>query len=293
MERWPNLFIVGAPKAGTTSLHAYLKESPDIFMSSIKEPNFFSAKTIPDNTTKKMIRDKKKYLELFKNVINKKYLGESSPSYLSDPEAPKLIHEVSPNAKIIISLRDPVERIFSNYLMNYNLGKLKLSFHETIQKSLKEKNSTTLLFRISRAGLYFDDVNRYLEKFGSDNVEIIIFEELVLDLDKTVEKILNFLGVRYSIDFEKKTHNPYSTPRLPIASKLMTSKTMHKIIDTNLFPTSTRKFVREKILFKHPQKPTINDEDRKILVDYYKNDVKKLEKILGKKLPWKNFQTIK
>jgi len=293
MERWPNLYIVGAPKAGTTSLHAYLKESPDIFMSPIKEPNYFSAKTIPDNTTKKMIRDKNKYLELFKNGTNKKYLGESSPSYLSDSEAPKLIHEVSPNAKIIICLRDPVERIFSNYLMNYNLGKLKFSFHEAIQISLKEENPTTLSFRRLRGGLYFDDVKRYLEKFGSDNVVIIIFEELVLDLNKNVEKILNFLGVRYSIDFEKKTHNPYSIPRLPFASKLMTSKTMHKIIDTNLFPPLTRKFVREKILFKYPQKPKINEKDRKILVDYYNNDVNKLEKILGKKLPWKNFLTLK
>ena len=70
MEKWPNLFIVGAPKAGTSSLYVYLANIPGIFMSKAKEPNYFSKKTIPENkrTLKPLIRDKTKYLALFKKV---------------------------------------------------------------------------------------------------------------------------------------------------------------------------------------------------------------------------------
>src|SRR3989304_10189805 len=117
MERWPNLFIVGAPKSGTTSLHAYLDKIDDIFMSPIKEPNYFSAQTVSIKHPVNPIRDKKKYLKLFQKGIHNKYIGEASPSYLADSEASKLIHQVSPNAKIIISLRDPIDRVFSHYLM--------------------------------------------------------------------------------------------------------------------------------------------------------------------------------
>ena len=125
MDRWPNFFIVGADKAGSSSLYSYLKEIPEIFMSPIKEPNYFSVKTISQNGLLNTIRDKKKYLALFKNVKDEKIFGEASSSYLADPEAPNLIHQVSPRAKILISLRDPAERIFSHYLMSRRLGKKK------------------------------------------------------------------------------------------------------------------------------------------------------------------------
>ena len=109
---WPNFFIVGAAKAGTTSLYQYLKQIPGIYMSPVKEPHYFSRRVIPDDHHYRPIRDKEKYLSLFKKVNNEKVVGEASPTYLRDPEAPRLIHQVSPNARILISLRDPIERPF-------------------------------------------------------------------------------------------------------------------------------------------------------------------------------------
>ena len=132
-EKWPNLFIVGAPKAGTSSLYEYLKKIPGIYMSPIKEPHYFDIQTIPTNHKLNPIRDKKKYLSLFKKVKDEKIVGEASPGYLSDPQAPKLIHQVSPNARIIISLRNPVQRAFSEYLMYVNYGKLTTTFHDQLQ----------------------------------------------------------------------------------------------------------------------------------------------------------------
>ena len=117
MKNWPNFYIVGAPKAGTTSMYEYLKNVPGIYMSAIKEPNYFSINTVPDNhPVLKPIRDKMKYLSLFDDVTNEKIIGEASPDYLPDPDAPHLIHQVAPHAHIVIILRDPVERAFSDYL---------------------------------------------------------------------------------------------------------------------------------------------------------------------------------
>ena len=130
MEKWPNFFVVGTPRAGTTSLYSYLNATPGIYMSSIKEPRFFHK--IRPETNLPIMHDKKKYLGLFRNVKDEKSIGEASPTYLQDPESPLLIHKVIPNAKIIIILRDPIERAFSYYLPYKMQGIEKKSFHDEV-----------------------------------------------------------------------------------------------------------------------------------------------------------------
>jgi len=132
--RYPNFYIVGAAKAGTSSLYSYLKDIPGIFMSPIKEPNYFSRQILPDNHRLKPIRDENKYLNLFKGAKNETILGEASPSYLVDPGAAELIHYYSPHAFILISLRDPVERLFSHYLMMRRNRILKASFYVVLDE---------------------------------------------------------------------------------------------------------------------------------------------------------------
>jgi len=118
VSEWSNFFIVGAPKAGTTSLYQHLKNIPQIFMSPVKEPNFFSITNIPEDHYLKPIMNSEKYLSRFNGVLNEKIFGEATTLYLSDPKTPNLILKKSPNAKILISLRDPVERLFSNHLIS-------------------------------------------------------------------------------------------------------------------------------------------------------------------------------
>lgn len=125
MEKWPNFFLVGVSKAGTTSLYNHLKDVPEIFMSPRKESHYFSRKILPINHSERPIRNKKKYLKLFKNVSQEPIIGDASATHLSDPDAPKLIHEISPHAKILISLRDPVDRAYSAYLMHWTSGSIK------------------------------------------------------------------------------------------------------------------------------------------------------------------------
>ena len=289
MEKWPNLFIVGAPKAGTSSLYAYLSNIPGIFMSPLKEPNYFSLKNIPKNSRIKPIRDKMNYLSLFKKVKDEKVIGEASPEYLSDPKASKLIHEIIPDAKIIISLRDPVERTFSHYLMYFRNGIMKDSFYNELQKSLKlvsVYNTTSLHLR---AGLYADDIQRYIDTFGSKQVKILIFEEFIKDPNKTIKEILSFLDINYELNnFKTKVFNKFGVARGPISKFILRNTTLKRSAE-KIIPPSGRRIFREKFLLKNEQKPEINQLDRDILIKFYSENVIKLEKILGRSLPWKNF----
>jgi hypothetical protein len=287
-EIWPNLFIVGASKSGTSSLYAYLNQIPEIFMSKIKEPNYFSIKVIPNNHPLKPIRDKKKYLNLFNKVTNEKIIGESSPTYLIDSEAPKLIHEVSPHAKIIIIIRDPVERTFSQYLMGIRLGKIKLPFHELINKELKEKQNNNSQLRLE-TGLYSKYIKLYKNIFGENQVKIIIFEEFIKDVEGTVQKVLDFLGIQVKFEnMNPQVYNAFGVVRGPLSQHILTNRKLRKLAELTI-PLSARRVLRENIILKKQTKPKMKDKERGLLIDYYREDVKEVQSILKRPIPWPNF----
>jgi len=230
MKNWPNFFIVGAAKAGTTSLYYYLKEIPGIYMSPVKEPYYFSQGIIPMNSHLRPIRDKEVYLNLFEKAKDEKIVGEASAVNLADSQAPKLIHQVSPQARILISLRDPVERIFSHYLMHAQQGNFKQSFHERLQMELEHpvnKNKSNLRFEF---GMYSESVKRYLDVFGSQHVKIIIFEEWINNTKDTVEEILRFLGLNNSVtNFKNTSQNQYIGLPGPVARRIISSSLIANI----------------------------------------------------------------
>ena len=130
MKIWPNFFIGGAGKSGTTTLYEYLSRMPDIYMSG-KEPDFFS-RNFEKLSSERYDQVEKDYLKNFEIVKNEKIIGEAS-GYIQSHVAAKNIREKSPNAKILFTLRDPVERAFSHYA-NHISNKTHASFYDEIQK---------------------------------------------------------------------------------------------------------------------------------------------------------------
>ncbi len=295
VENWPNFFIVGTPKAGTSSLYAYLNDIPEIYMSPIKEPNYFSRGTSFEKYRKKrIIRDENEYLHLFSKVKDEKIVGEASPNYLADPEAPHLIHKVVPHARILISLRDPVERLISAYFMFQRLGVVKTSFHELlVKKSGSDEEIAMMNRRLLQIGLYSENVKKYFDIFGREQVKVIIFEEFIKDAKGTIEEILRFLGISQKLDnFKDEVHNPFGVARGSIAQFIFRDYRIRTIAEKFLSP-GQRMALREKLLIKKQPKPKINPEDKKLLGEFYYDDVQKLQKILERKLPWPNFKTYK
>ena len=201
MPTWPNFFIAGAPKCGTTSLHSYLQAVPGIYMSRIKEPNYFSRVAIPDDHPMvKPIRDESQYLQLFAQAGEAKIVGEASPTYLQDPEAPMLIDRAVPDAKILLSLRDPVERLYSLYLMMLNSRSGLGTFAEEIERGLALQGDRNLALLRLEVGLYDEQVRRFRDVFGDQRLKIVIFEEFMTDVPAALREVLEFLGVEHAVD---------------------------------------------------------------------------------------------
>jgi len=201
MSNWPNFFIVGASRAGTSSLYEYLKKIPGIYMSPEKEPHYFS-KVTPGRFK---ISDEKTYLELFHGVKNEIAIGEASTTYLRDRETPKQIYKKIPYAKIIIILRDPIEQFVSSYFFNLYQRKSQLSLHGTVLKGKIDENGN--LNKLNNG--YSAQVKRYLDVFGASQIKIIIFEEFSKEPKKIIQEVVKFLGINEEIkNFDSKVYNP-------------------------------------------------------------------------------------
>ena len=282
-EIWPNFFIVGAAKAGTTSLYNYLKDLPEVYMSSLKEPGYFlTSDDIPYPKFMNLIQDKEKYFSFFKDVKNEIAIGEATALYLWDLDSANYIHQVVPNAKIIIILRNPVERAYSNFLMLRQTNE-NLSFHGAIHRNFSDLDYD-LTRNYLELGFYAKQVKKYLDVFGEKNVKILIFEEFVDDVTHTLKDVLTFLGVKYKTIEVSDKYNPYLEPRTILSKYILSSEKIRKI--TKVIPKKIRKNVRDNVLLKEGHKPPIADKDRAFLKELYLDDVKKLEHILRRKLPW-------
>ena len=301
-EIWPNFFIVGAQKAGTTSLYFYLKEVPQVYMSPLKEPFYFAPHAV-HNSASDIIRDKKEYLRLFEKANGYTAIGEATPIYLWDPDAPKLIYQTVPHARIIMILRDPIERAYSNYLMRVRYSGVKSSFYDEL---IRDYRSQEKLYGKSQLyvefGMYYEQVKRYFNIFGREQVKVIIFEEFVKRPEQTVNEVLAFLGVRYTVKEIREQHNPYSVPRTPLSRWIFAAfrwlrarnirfyKLLMLLPDSVLeslpLPSGKSSGFAARILFKRIEKPKIEPEAFKFLQEIYYDDVLRLESLLGRSLPW-------
>jgi hypothetical protein len=294
-EIWPNFFIVGAPRAGTTSLYLYLEKIPAVYMSRVKEPCYFAPNYVRRDPAR-FLKDKKEYLRLFENASGHIAVGEATPFYLWDPDAPKLIHQSVPHARIIMILRDPIERAYSRYMiMKKYSADMKSSFYDELMRDYKrqEKLGGRSTYEYVEFGMYYEQVKRYFDIFGREQVKVIIFEEFVQHLEQTVNEVLAFLGVKYTVRAITEQYHPYSVPRSPLALWIFTflyrlpdrNVKLFKIV-TTLLPRSLVESLPEKMLFKRKQKPKIEPKDIKFLQEIYHDDVIRLESLLGRSLPW-------
>lgn len=285
-KNFPNFFIVGAPRAGTTSLYEYLNEIPSVYMSPVKEPQYFSPNYCETDGLK-TIKEKSEYLKLFSNVKDEKAVGEASTCYLWDPETPKRIHETVPEARIIILIRDPIKRAFSHYLLHYRSNFETQSFHNAIQKILKHFDPRRSN-RYLHAGLYAKQVKRYMDTFGGSQVKVIVFEEFVKKPQETLQEVVDFLGIKFQVNtLHDKIHNKFKLPKGPL-QRIVLNNPMIRKVSSGVIPSEARQILKERILLTE-EKPAISEQDMHTLKEFYQEDVELLAKILKRKLPWPVF----
>ena len=282
-----DFFIVGAPKAGTTSLYKYLNQHQDVVMSSVKEPNYFSNEELESQDlyyASKNITDEKDYHSLFQANGEKKKLGEASVSYLFYPKVSKRIFTYNKDAKIIIILRNPVDRAYSHYKMDFRLGFVKRDFEDLVLNNNKE--GSLFYQQYIDLGLYHQQVKSYIDEFGSTNVCVMFYEDLKKDRATFVNNIFSFLNLKSdsNINFNLK----YNKSKLPsnnfmryLYSISLVRKTASFLFNERLINFINKNFFRES-------NQEIESKVRHKLNQVFLNDIFMLEKLLNKDLSsWK------
>ena len=288
----PNLLIVGAAKCGTTSLHNYLKQHPDIFMSKQKEPHFLINSDIGEDRIHKAITVLEDYEDLFKTDSIYKYKGESSVMYLAFPEfsIKNIKKYLDPDVKIIIMLRNPVERAFAGYLHNlrYNPSE-NLSFEEAFEKSearyYKERDITPDT-RYLHVGNYYSQVESFMSMFN-DNVLVIMYEDYVNNIDLCLANVFDFLDIdKISVDTSRRHMvGGWIFKRKFLRNLLIPKNNFKSLIKSFLPNKKIRKAIKQKIMnMITVENPSISKDMHKKLTEYYRKDIDNLSKLLNKEL---------
>lgn len=182
MSRKPNLFIIGAMKAGTTALHNYLSSHPQIFMSSVKEPQYFASSTMRSGS-------EKQYRQLFAAAADEIYVGESSTGYSKmtfRSEVAKRIHSYSPRARIIYLVRDPLERAISQYKHMMRDHYEIRPFSEVI---------TDPHDRILTNSHFAYQLRPYIDLFEANSIYVDTFESLIKSPQSFCRRLFSWLGI--------------------------------------------------------------------------------------------------
>src|SRR5687768_16600815 len=190
----PNFLIIGAMKSGTTALYYYLEQHPEIYMSPVKEPNFFSAQE--QENAADTVTDIGTYQQLFGGAAGKKAIGEASHSYLYDPGAAAEIRRYVPEARLIAIFRNPIDRAYSHFLHMVRSGAEPLDdFAQALQEEEvgihKERTFQDYIGR----GLYYNQLRRYFGTFPREQVRVYLYEDLSGAPISAVQDAFRFLKV--------------------------------------------------------------------------------------------------
>ena len=294
----PNLFIVGQPKSGTTALHQFLGQHPEIYMSSIKEPHFFCSDfhLESDRAYGRQrfydFRSESAYLQLFSKARNVKVAGESSTNYLYSHVAAQKIYNFNPDAKIIIILREPAKFLYSlhSHYVKFTeenepdfLTALALEDDRQQEKAISPRVTSPSYLYYSQRVQYYQQVKRYCDRFNPKQIKVIIFEEFKSNNDTIFREVLEFLEVDPNFTPEYAAVNVNKEVKFKAINSLVNSP-LAKSISKNLLSQKFNEFVRdnivEKFLWHQAPKKEMSDEIKTQLMEQYRPEVVKISELL-------------
>ena len=287
----PNFMCLGAAKSGTTTLYDILRQHPDLYIPSFKEPHFFD---IPENYKNGIKWYEKTY---FKNA-HQKIVADFTPSYFFDEEAPKRIFEsLGGELKFVVILRNPLDRAYSHYLHSKRDLYEKQDFGEALKlessRLQQYQNQADYLSYLRHSyihqGLYSKMLKRYLQYFSLDNFLFINFEdEFLQEKDLTIQKVLHFLEIDSSILLNIDIRsNPASKERSKFLKRMMKKTGWWRVILKKMIPSlKIRQIIKNRIqranisVFNPPKLTQIQRHN--IYNSYFSRDVHDLSVLLNR-----------
>lgn len=273
-------------KAGTTSLHRYLGQHPQIFMSPVKEPQYFSFGDIDDISIKINPRSAltlTAYCKLFEGVGEQQVIGEASTTYLDSPRAARRIKKILPEARMIAVLRDPAERAHSHYVFNR-----KQTFEDapTFAEALERESQNIASrhgprFAYRGKGFYYQQLTEYFRLFDRDQFRIFLYEDFKEKPDTMLHEVFGFLEVNQEFKPDTRVkYNVSGVPRNHAAEMLLrtlrpASQRIAQIVPPRILSRVGRKLIR-------PQSESA--ELRRAMIELYREDILRLEDLIDRDL---------
>ena len=286
----PNFFIIGAAKAGTSSLYKYLAQHPEIFLSPVKEPHFFSYRERavfskgPGDVDRfsDATPDLDSYLGLFKNVANEKAIGEASTTYLDSLEAPGRIREFAPKAKIIVMLRNPVDRAYASFMHLRRDGVEPYAVFERAleQEETRIKNEWSPLWHYKARQFTHEKLARYYALFPKPQIRVYSYDKWRRDNAATLKDIFSFLEVHdaYLPDLSR-SYNVGGVPKNEQMHRILLHQSVLKSIVKSIVPPGYRTLLKRRLLRANLQRPELSSKVRRELLSMYKEDIMKVQQL--------------
>ncbi len=306
----PGFFVVGAVKAGTTALHLFLDQHPEIYMSPVKETNFFSQadmhlehfnrdyrhdvnvnleRFLEGPMTRKIhianLSDWNQYQRLFRDASGFKAVGEASNSYLLCPSSAANIAEHCPEARILMMLRNPIERVWSQYLMNLRLGKILSEdfIPEFEADSAKEQQGWGVSHNYKELGMYAGQLQRFYDHFPRERVRVLLYDDYRVNPEATIRDIFRFLGVNpdVSLDLDQRP-NEAAVPRFKQLNYLLFQSGL--VNRVKQWVPESWKGAAKQAMFSNEDMPVMAPAEKAYLRDVYRDDVAHLGQLLQRDL---------
>jgi hypothetical protein len=296
-KQLPNFIVLGTAKAGTSSLYAYLKQHPDVYLSPTTELNFFAhegrdldfhgpgdLKYIWDDSLVTTYDD---YCKQFEGVHREIAIGEISTHNLYAEQAPTLIKRYVPNVKMIAILRQPADRAFSAFAHMIRDGREEIKdFRAALARELTcIHDNWEPLWHYRSMGFYGAQLSRYYEIFDRDQIRVYLYEDFAACPLEIVQDIFGFIGVdsNFVPDMSEK-YNISTMPRSRQLHEMMTGKSAIRSALRRLLPAALRSRTGRFILEHNVQRLQLAPSMRRELTDGYRADIGLLEKLLNRDL---------
>lgn len=307
MMRKPDFFIIGKPKSGTTALYQFLQQHPQVFMSEVKEPQFFdhdraeevrachSGSPHEDRYRQAACRyaTERDYLRLFERARDGQVAGEASPSYIESAVAADAIHQFNPDARIIVLFREPVSFLQSVFYQNKRtLNEDADSLETAMDLEADRKAGRKLPKQIDWPGRVFyserikyaEQLERFLAFFPRQQISVFLYEDFRKDNAATVREIAGFLGIDRDAPIAYSQHNERRINRFAPIKRVVKSWQLRKRIKTwpPLLVAALEKAYACVFLAK-PEKDDLDDDCREKLMRRFKPEVERFSQLLNEK----------
>ena len=299
----PNFLIIGAAKSGTTSLFNYLKQHPKVFGCPVKEPRFFAFEGDKkdfkgpgdDYINRTAVTNLKDYQALFSNMKQETAAGEASIDYLASPAAAGRIHDYFPRMRIIVILRDPAQRAYSNYLHQVRFQNEPLAdFAEALrQEQLRREAGWAPFWFYIHQGFYYQHLKRYFAFFHQSLIRVYTYEEWQGDNLGVLRELFQFLNV--SDDFVPDMSRYYQKGGVPISQglqRILLKAAFPPNGVSGTFPGRLKRGLASRLLPFNLRPGRLEPETRAALIQTYREDILRLQDLIGRDLSrWLQVET--